>query len=64
MNADDFNISPLGTYSVTQEVLNPDTPQFTTVRVTVKKVSGGATVLTTEVPGPGNVNQPGTRDER
>ncbi len=64
MNADDFNISPLGTYSVTQEVLNPDTPQFTTVRVTVKKVSGGATVITTEVPGPGNVRFGFSKDDK
>jgi uncharacterized repeat protein (TIGR01451 family) len=64
MNPDDINLSPLSTYTITQEVLNPDIPQFTTVRVTVKKVGGGATVLTTEVPGPGNVRFGFSKDDK
>ena len=63
MHPDGTPTSPLKTYVVSQQVIGSD-PKQTTIQITVKKVSGGATVLSTEVPGPGNVRFGFSKDDK
>ncbi|MFL6332145.1 MAG: carboxypeptidase regulatory-like domain-containing protein [Pyrinomonadaceae bacterium] len=56
--------SPGDTYVVSSQILNGSDPKLTTVRVIVKKADVGTTLLTTEVPGPGNVRWGFSQDDK
>lgn len=62
VNAD--GTSPEGTYVVSSQTNGSSDPKLQTVQVTVKQVSGGTSVLSTEVPGPGNVRWGFSQDDK